>query len=316
MPRRISRCKQKPKSKIIFIVGPTAVGKTEIGAYLAKKINAEIISCDSMQVYKGMDIISSKPALSLRMGVPHHLIGNLTPDKEYNAFRYRKDALKKLKEITKRGKSALFVGGTGLYMSILVDGIFKVEIKDKSLRDKLYLSARNLGNGYLFKRLQLVDPLSAAKIHPNDTKRLVRALEVFEGTGKPISELQQQRSGLSAEYDIDIFCLNSDREALKRNMAKRIDKMFKAGLINEVQDLLKRKISKTAQYAIGLRELKGYFDGLYGLEETKRLMLKNTYLYAKRQLTWFKKDKRIKWINIKEKDSALETANKIWRELY
>jgi tRNA dimethylallyltransferase len=287
-----------------------------VGVYLAKKINAEIVSCDSMQVYKGIDIISSKPALSLRKKVPYHLIDILPLNKEYNASRYCKDALKKLKEIIDKGKPVVFVGGTGLYMSLLIDGIFKVEIKDKGIRDRLYLSAKELGSQYLFKRLQAIDPASSLKIHPHDTKRIVRALEVFEGTGKPISELQQQRTGLSAKYDIAIFCLNTNKDILKTRIAKRIDKMFKEGLISEVRHILKKKISRTAQYAIGLRELEGYFDGFYSLEEAKRLMLKNTYLYAKRQLTWFRKDKRIKWINIKEKDSLSGVANKIWKKLY
>ena len=301
--------------KIIFIAGPTAVGKTETAIYLAQKLNAEIISCDSMQVYKGMDIITSKPPDLLRKNVGHHLIDIIPPAKEYNVSKYRRQALKKIKEVIKRGRTPVLAGGTGLYMSILIDGIFKAKSQSQSIRNRLYKQAGQLGSGYLYEKLKNVDPEAALKIHPNDTKRIVRALEVFENTGKPISFLQKQRKGLNQEYDVKIFCLNMPAEKLYKRIDARVEKMFANGLVSEVKRLLKSGLSKTASYAIGIRELKGYFDGLYDLEEARRLMKRNTRLYAKRQLTWFRKNKRIHWINISDKEKPKSVAKRIFEKL-
>jgi tRNA dimethylallyltransferase len=304
-----------PIPRIIFLVGPTAIGKSEIAALLAKKMKAEIISCDSMQVYKGMPIITSKPLASILKKIPHHLISVIPAKDEYNVSRYRKDAVKRLKDVIKRKNIPLFVGGTGLYMSILVDGIFEQDAQDDSIRKKLYGVARKKGSAYLYKELEKIDPLSAAKIHPNDAKRLIRALEVFKATGQPISALQKLRRGLKDEYSVKIFCLNMDRNKLYKRIDSRVDKMFELGLIKEVKRLLKIRLSKTASCAIGIKELKGYFDGVYDLEEAKRLMKRNTRHYAKRQLTWFRKDNRIEWINIKDNDKSKEVAGRLWKKL-
>ncbi len=301
--------------KIIFIAGPTAVGKTEVAVCLAKKARAEIISCDSMQIYKGMDIITSKPPAILRRMVTHHLIGTVSPASEYNVAKYRQDALRKIKEIMKKGKTALFAGGTGLYMSILIDGIFKGKSQNQGIRNRLYKQAEQLGSGYLYEKLKRVDAEAAIKIHPNDTKRIIRALEVFETTGKPISSLQKQRRGLSREYNVKVFCINVPAEKLYKRIDERVEKMFTKGLVNEVKKLLKLRLSKTASCAIGIKELKGYFDGLYDLEEAKRLIKRNTRLYAKRQLTWFRKDKRINWIEVGEKEKPESVAKRLWKEL-
>ena len=304
-----------PKRQIIFLVGPTAVGKSEVAVCLAKKINAEIISCDSMQIYKGMDIITSKPSLALREKIPHHLIDALSPAAEYNVSKYRRAALKKIKEVIERKKTPLFVGGTGLYMSILIDGIFKAKAEDKNIRERLYRKAEQKGNEYLYVKLKKVDPKAAVKIHPNDTKRIVRALEVFESTGKPISYLQKQRIGLAEKYEVMIFCLDTKRDKLYKRINERVEKMFSKGLEREVKGLLKKRLSRTAAFAIGIKELKGYFDSLYSLEEAKCLMKRNTRQYAKRQLTWFRKDKRINWINIKEEEKPKDIAKNLWKEL-
>ncbi len=305
--------------KIIFIVGPTAVGKTEAACFLAEAINAEIISCDSMQIYKGMDILTAKPSSILRKKVPHYLISEIAPSKEYNVAAYRKKALSKIKAIIKKGKTPIFVGGTGLYVNMLVDGIFDVKTEDENVRNRLYALAQKKGSIYLYEKLRKSDPQAAGKIHPNDTKRIIRALEVLEVSGKPISELQKERIGLSAEFDIDIFCLDMDRDALYRRIDGRVDKMFKMGLVKEVKNLLRRRISKTASCAIGIKEVKGYLDSLYDLNEAKRLVKRNTRWYAKRQLTWFRKDKRVIWIRVKDKETPKKIAKemyKIWKERF
>lgn len=303
------------KSRIVFLVGPTAIGKTNIALALAKKINAEIVSCDSMQVYKGMDILTSKPPAAFKKTISHHLISIVSADKEYNVSRYYKDASAKIKEIIRRKKVPFIVGGTGLYMSILIDGIFKSRPTGKATRSRLYGEAGEKGGEYLYRKLKDIDPQAALKIHPHDTKRIVRALEVYEVMGKPITSLQRQRQGLKDEYDIKVFCLNMERDKLYQRIEKRVDRMFAQGAVSEVKKLLRLKLSRTARYALGIREAKGYLDGLYGLEEAKRLLKKNTRNYAKRQLTWFRKDKRIQWLNIKYKEKSASIANRIFEKI-
>jgi len=308
-----------PKT-IIFIIGPTAVGKSKVALALARQIGGEIISCDSMQIYKGMDIITSKPGVFLRNKIKHHLIGIISPLKEFDSSKYRKVALKKINEIILKGKVPVFAGGTGLYVSTLINGIFEEKNTSPLIRNKLYKQAKEYGNKYLYEKLKKADNAAVKLIHPNDTRRIVRALEVFKITGKPISSLQKNREGLSKDYKIKIFCLNMDRLSLYRKIDNRVNSMFKAGLLKEVKGLLKKKLSKTSRYAIGIRELDGYLKGKYDLEEAKRLMKRNSRHYAKRQLTWFRKDKRIKWINIKEKDKPQQVAQRIlrriWKKLY
>ena len=304
------------KEKIFFLAGPTASGKTAAAVILAKRMGAEIIACDSMQVYKGMDIITSKPAPALIKKVPHHLIGVVNPAKDYDVSRFRLAAVKKAKDILKRGKIPLFVGGTGLYMSVLLDGIFKTKASDPLLRKRLYKLARDLGRVYLYNRLLRVDPAAARKIHPNDTRRLIRALEVFWATGKPISQLQKNRKGLYADYDVKILCLDLERERLYRRIEERVEQMFINGLLDEVKKILRRKLSRTAAVAIGIKELKGYFEGQYGLDEAKRLIKLNTRRYAKRQLTWFRRDLRIKWVKLTGNESPKETADKLWKKCF
>ncbi len=312
-PKRKSAVK---KERIVFLVGPTATGKSEIAVSLARRLKAEIISCDSMQVYKKMDILTAKPRAALQKIIPHHLISTLSPEKEYNVSLYRKSAVSKAKDILKRGGIPVFAGGSGLYMSILLDGIFDIGHKDQGARARLYKQADRKGSVYLHERLRKVDPEAAEKIHPHDAKRIIRALEVFISTGKPISYLQKKRYGLWGEYDILIFGLNMKRDGLYERIDERVDKMFALGLADEVRRLLKGKLSRTAASAIGVKELKGYFDGLYDLEEAKRLIKRNSRRYAKAQLTWFRKDKRIRWIKVKEREKPGEVAKKIWKELY
>ncbi|MBU1999355.1 MAG: tRNA (adenosine(37)-N6)-dimethylallyltransferase MiaA [Candidatus Omnitrophica bacterium] len=303
------------KKNIIFLVGPTAVGKSECAVKFAKKINAEIISCDSMQIYKGMDILTSKPHLVLRKKIPHHLISLISPQKEFNASQYRKIAIREIGEIYDRGKIPLFVGGTGLYMSVLIDGIFDLKTENKIIRSHLEKEAKAKGSSHLYKKLKKIDLLAAQKIHPNDLKRIIRALEVFEVTGSRISELQTQKHGLGENYDIKIFCLDMGRQELYKKINARVERMFKQGLAAEVKKLLKLKLSRTARYAIGLREIKRYLDGEYDLESAKESIKRNTRRYAKRQLTWFRKDKRIRWIKVEIDDSPKVIAERIIRLL-
>ncbi len=294
------------KPKIIFLLGPTAVGKTQASLKLARKINAEIISCDSMQLYKGMDIISSKPSHAARKRIPHHLLDIVSPQKEYSAAAYREAALKAIKKILKKKKIPLFVGGTGLYASTVVDGVFTGPGADERIRKRLYKQAKTKTPLYLYKRLERVDAEAAGKIHPNDLKRIVRALEVWITTKKPISAWQKQRHGITHDYDVSMYCLSRPRGELYGRIDKRVDQMFKQGMVKEVKRLLKKKISRTALLAIGIGEIKAYLDGKESLAEAKELIKRHTRRYAKRQLTWFRKDKRIKWVDAGENSAALK----------
>ncbi|MFA6217381.1 MAG: tRNA (adenosine(37)-N6)-dimethylallyltransferase MiaA [Candidatus Omnitrophota bacterium] len=303
------------KKKVIFIVGPTAVGKTACAASLAVKLKGEIVSCDSMQVYTGMDIISSKAGKALRKKISHHLLDIVSVEKEYNVSQYRAAALKVIKKILAHDRVPIFVGGTGLYMTILIDGIFKEKGENPEIRGRLYEESKKLGSAFLHERLSKVDPDAAVKIHPNDAKRIIRALEVFEATGKPISLLQKNRHGLADTYDVRVFCLNKQREKLYQRIDERVESMFDQGLINEVRSLLALKLSKTAACAIGIKELKDHFGGLCSLDEAKALMKKNSRNYAKRQLTWFRKDKRIHWVEIGDDEKPSQVASRIMKEL-
>lgn len=303
------------KKKIIFLVGPTGVGKTALAVCLAKKINAEIISCDSMQVYRSMDIITSKAALALRKKIKHHLLSIVDPGKEYDVAKYRTDALSVCDKLFKKNKIPLFVGGTGLYYSIIIDGLFPAVPQDKITRLKLNRQLKLKGSIFLHKKLAKVDPEAAEKIHPHDARRIIRALEVYLKTGKRISLLQKSRIGLGQDYEIKIFGLNRPKKPLYEVIDRRVDKMFDLGLIDEVKQLLKHKLSKTASCAIGIRQLEGYFNKKYPLEEARRLMQRDSRHYAKRQLTWFRKDKRIKWINIKNKETPLDVSKRIYKIL-
>ncbi|MGA2775537.1 MAG: tRNA (adenosine(37)-N6)-dimethylallyltransferase MiaA [Candidatus Omnitrophota bacterium] len=307
------RKSQNLRPEIVFLMGPTAAGKTDTAVYLAEKLNSEIVSCDSMQIYKDMDIMTSKPVGCVLKKTRHHLIGVVSPENEYNVSKYRLDALRAIKKIIKRGKVPLFVGGTGLYMTILLDGIFNLKVKSQKMRERLYKQAEKSGSAYLHKKLQKIDPDAAAKIHPNDLKRIIRALEVYEVTGKPISMLQKNRHGLWDEYGVKIFCLDMERGKLYNRIDSRVEKMFKKGLIKEAKRLLNMKLSRTASAAIGLKEVKGYLEGSYGLQETKELMKRNTRQYAKKQLTWFRKDKRIQWINVAQNDTPAKITERIWK---
>ena len=295
------------------MVGPTASGKSAVAVCLARKMNAEIISCDSMQIYRKMNIITCRPTKELISRVKHHLFGFVKPSEDYNAGSFRKDALAKADKIYKEGKIPLFVGGTGLYMSAIIDGLFASVPLDKRLRRRLEEEARLKGADYLYRKLTKVDPVAAARIHAHDARRIVRALEVFAKCGKPISVLQKQRKGLNDEYKIRIFALNLDRAKLYNRIDARVERMFDQGLEKEAKSLLKSHLSRTARYALGLPEIKGYLQGRYNLDEAKRLIKRNSRHYAKRQLTWFKKDKRVEWVKAKDTESPLTVATRIYQ---
>lgn len=289
---------QVKEETLIFIVGPTATGKTSLAIKLARRIKGEIISCDSMQVYKGMNILSQSPSPAETKRVKYHLIRFLSPEKEFSAAAFVKKSVKLINGITRLKKTPIIVGGTGLYVKGLIDGLFPTPEADMAFRKKMYDYANRHGSGRLHKKLKKIDEASAAIIHPNDTRRIVRALEIWHSTGKTMTELKKETKGLIAEYNIKIFALKAPREMLYSNINKRVDLMFSDGILPEVRRLSKKKLSKTAKAALGIKEIVSCLEGQRSIEEAKEIMKRNTRRYAKRQLTWFRADKRIIWFDI------------------
>lgn len=272
-----------------FLTGPTAGGKTEIGIALAARLGAEIISLDSMALYRGMDIGTAKPTREQRAAAPHHLIDIVGPDEDFSLAQYLAAAEACVADIRRRGREVLFVGGTPLYLKGLLRGVFKGPAADPPLRRSLEREERACP-GTLHRRLVEVDPAAARKLHPNDLRRLVRALEVFLKTGVPISELQSQFDcGLPASQ-CRVFLLDWPRGILYRRVDRRVEAMFEQGLVNEIRGLLagERPLSKTASQAVGYREVIDHLEGGKGLEETIDLVKLHTRQFAKRQWTWFR----------------------------
>ncbi len=294
-------------NKIIFIVGPTAVGKSEIAFALAQEIKGEIISCDAMQVYKEINIASNKPPRFMLEKIRHHLISLISIEEEFDVAEFNRRAREAIKEIHVRGHIPIIVGGSGMYMQILLDGIFEGKArKNEGLREELKRKAQEKGVLFLYDVLKKKDPQAALKIHPNDLRRIMRALEVLALENKPISELQKKREGLWGKYQIHLFGLNRDREELYRQIDARVEKMFEEGLVEEIKNLSHLKWSPTADRIIGVREVQGYLKGEHDLERAKYLMKLNTRHLAKRQLTWFRKEKRIRWFALNSRESVEE----------
>ena len=276
------------KSKIIAVVGPTASGKTAFAVNLAHQINGEIVSADSRLVYKGFDIGTAKPTLKEREGIPHYMIDIAEPETDYSAGLYLKDAEKIIKDILLRGKVPIIAGGTGLYLNILLMNydLPKVE-PDYDLREKL----KKTDN--LYEILSSLDPQTALEIDPNDRKKLIRAIEIVKLTGKPLSK---SRGRKEPEYDVEWLGLNYPREELYDRINKRVDLMMENGLVEETEKLLEKhgRINNIL-YTIGYQEMVSYLDGILTLDEAVDKLKQNTRRYAKRQLTWFRKNPDIKW---------------------
>jgi len=300
--------------KIIFIVGPTAIGKSKIAFLLAKRVKGEIISCDSMQVYKEISILNNKPPKELMRSIAHHLIGVVSVSNNFDVAAFQKKVIAAVGCIHQKGKIPIIVGGSGLYAEVLLDGIFKGEKSSLGLRKRYDKIAKEKGNIFLHGKLKKIDPKSAGKIHPHDLRRVIRALEVFAANKKPISQMQR-RSGLFKEYDVKIFALNCDRAKLYGLINKRVDQMFRQGALKEIKKLKKKRISRTARGIIGLKEIRGFLKGDYDLEQTKYLMKRNTRHFAKRQLTWFRKDKRLNWILVKNSESSQRVRDRIFAQI-
>ena len=286
------------KPKIVCVVGPTASGKTDYAIEIAKRRGGEVVSCDSMQIYKYMDIGTAKPSREEMQGIRHHMIDFVDPNENYSVADFVRDASACIADILSRGRLPVLCGGTGLYVDSIINRIeFSDEARDDSYRESLKLLAASSGTDAVYAVLQEADPEAAEKIHPNNLKRVIRTLEIIKSTG--LSKAEADRRGKKEPlYDAEIFGLRMDREKLYQRINLRVDIMMKKGLLEEVKELIKMGIPRdsTAMQAIGYKELLVYLDGKCSLDEAIEKIKQESRHYAKRQLTWFRRNPDIKWI--------------------
>ena len=299
-------------NKTVYVIaGPTASGKSAVAFYLAKRIDGEIVNCDSIQLYKHMDIGSAKPSDKMMIEVPHHLFGIVNPDYEMSVATYQKLAFACIDDILDRGKTPIVVGGTGLYINALLYNMdFAGSRDDGTRRKELEQMAEENGNEYMHQYLSAIDPESAERIHPNNLRKVIRAIEAFElGDGiKSLDELKYNNN-----YDFRFFALNMEREWLYRRINQRVVHLVNEGLIDECEELVHMgyKADDPAMKGIGYKEVFGYLDGEKSLEDTMNEIKRDTRRYAKRQLTWFRRYKDVNWIDIDKDANVGEIVDKI-----
>jgi tRNA dimethylallyltransferase len=286
------------KIKLLVIGGPTGSGKTDLAVRIAEEIGGEIVNADSMQIYRGFDIGTAKPTPEERARVPHHLIDIVWPDYNFTASDFREAAAAAIEDITARGKKAIVVGGTGLYIRALLDGLVDSPTGDPELR----LQFAEIPGEELLRRLAEVDPETASRLHPNDRVRLIRALEVYSQTGRPISAYRSEHGFSGSYYDALKIAIRVERQELYRRLERRVDDMLEHGLVAEVQSLLDHGYSSNlkAMRSIGYKEITAYLAGEISLDQAVALIKRDTRRYAKRQMTWFSKENDIYWLEYPE----------------
>jgi tRNA dimethylallyltransferase len=296
---------------VLVILGPTCVGKTQLSLKLADILKGEIVSFDSRQIYKLMDIGTAKPTKEERRQVPHHLIDVVYPDEKFTAADYGKRAREIIRQIRKREKTPIAVGGSGLYLRALIEGFFEGPKADEDIRGKLEKEAQELGGPHLFRRLKEVDPKAAEKIDPHDWVRIIRALEVYELTGKPISTWQREGSYERFPVRFVKIGLNMDRTRLYEMINLRVEGMISAGLLDEVKTLKGKGYTPRlkALKTVGYQELFDHLEGRHELKEAIERIKLNTRHYAKRQLTWFRKEQSVTWMDAGDRDLARKIVN-------
>jgi tRNA dimethylallyltransferase len=295
--------------KLVVILGPTASGKSRLALQLAEEFVAEIVSADSMQVYRLMDIGTAKPTADDRKKVSHYLLDMVFPDEDYTASRYREDSMRVINDIHTRGKNIILVGGSGLYIKILTCGIFRGPAANWPLRRHLERLESEIGSGYLHERLRKVDPVSASKIHPNNRIRTIRALEVHYLTNRSMSQFQREHGFMDKPYRTLKIGLWKERKTLYREIDNRVDFMIDSGIEDETRDLLEKgyKPSLKSMQGLGYKEMVSYLEGRCSFSEAVSELKKNTRNYAKRQMTWFRRERDIEWFPYKESDKIENT---------
>lgn len=313
MPREAQPEQFPPLLDAWYLTGPTASGKTAVALQLALRLDAEIISLDSMAIYRGMDIGTAKPTAEERRLVPHHLVDCVDPNQDFSVAQYLQEAHRIVREIRGRGKLPLFAGGTPLYLKALLRGLFIGPAADWELRRELMARAELEGPAALHRQLAEVDPATAARLHPQDTRRIVRALEVYIKTGRPMSHFQQQFHRENPAEKCRVFVLLRSREDLRKRIALRTSAMLKAGLVEEVKGLLKRfgSLSRTARQAVGYREVLDLLEGRTSEEDLPRLIEIHTWQLARRQLMWFRSLRECRFVRVEPGDRPEEIADRI-----
>lgn len=288
------------KQPLIVLTGPTAVGKTSLSISLAKAVNGEIISADSMQVYKKMDIGSAKIRSEEMQGIPHYLVDVLEPEEEFHIVKFQQMAKKAMEDIYSRGKIPILVGGTGFYIQAVTKDIdFTEAQQENDYRKELEALAEEKGREHLHEMLRKVDPVSADAIHAHNVKRVIRALEFYHQNGSPISAHNEEQKQHESPYNLAYFVLNMPRELLYERIDLRVDQMMKEGLLEEVSRLKEEGCHRgmVSMQGLGYKEILAYLDGEYPLEEAVRVLKRDTRHFAKRQLTWFRREQELTWVN-------------------
>ncbi|MCM1544774.1 MAG: tRNA (adenosine(37)-N6)-dimethylallyltransferase MiaA [Ruminococcus sp.] len=298
------------KPLVVVIVGPTASGKTSLAVEAAKKLNGEIVSADSMQIYKGMDIATAKPTAEEQCGITHHLIDFCQQGETFSVAKFKEMAVSAIEDILSRGKLPIIAGGTGFYVDTLVNNTVFLDYEESDIRQTLEKRAEENGIESLMHELEAVDSETAARLHLNDEKRIIRALEVYYSTGHTITHQRENSNLTESDYDFCIIGLNAkNRQVLYDRINRRVELMLRNGLVEEAAEFYKKEYSKTAKQAIGYKELKPYLDGEISLDAAVENLKMQTRRYAKRQLTWFRKNEKINWIYIDDlKNSLLDDA--------
>ena len=308
----------KSTKPLIILTGPTAVGKTALSIGLAKAVNGEIISADSMQVYRKMNIGTAKIDQSEMQGVRHHLIDILDPGEEFNVVLFKRYALEAMEDIYSRGKIPVIVGGTGFYIqALLYDIDFEDNDNDMSYREELQRLAAEKGNSYIHDMLSKVDPESAEKIHENNVKRVIRALEFYRKTGMKISEHNETEAQKESPYNFEYFVLCDDRAKLYDKIDRRIDIMLEDGLVDEVRELVAEGYDRSlvSMQGLGYKEIIDYLQGRCSFDEAVYTLKRDTRHFAKRQITWFKREKHVTWVNKNEYESEADILKYILERL-
>lgn len=301
--------------KVAVIVGPTCSGKSDIAFLLAERLDSEIISADSRQIYKYLDIGTAKPAADMMKKIKHHFIDYIEPDQDYNVSKFEEEALSVISYLHKSNKIPIVAGGSGLYIRALIDGIPDSAVMDDEYRKKILSLRSEFGNEYLHKELKKVDPVSAGKLLPQNWKRVLRALEVYHLTGKPIWQHQKEYKR-ETKVEFHQFGIEWSREKLYENINERVDEMIKLGLPDEVKSLLKvYNKNLNSLNTVGYKEIISFIDGKITLDKAIELIKRNTRRYAKRQMTWFKADKRITWLKAENKNDLEKIANEVQEQV-
>lgn len=303
--------------QVLAFVGPTASGKTSLAIQLAERLGTEIISTDSMQFYRGMEIGTGAPSAEERARVRHHFVGCIDPSEDFSAGAFQEMARDVVAEINARNRVAVVVGGSGLYISALIDGLFEGPGKDEAIRKRLQEEAEELGASGLYARLQEVDPDYARVINFNDLRRIVRALEVYALTGRPLSALHREHREASQPLDAVQIALDYPRDVLYARINTRVDQMIEQGLVDEVRHLIESGYGAHLERlrSLGYREIAAHLRGECELDAAVEQMKQNTRRYAKRQLTWFRGDPRIQWLRVEEQTTAAELVDAVLERL-